>query len=61
MKENLGWLCGGQPEIDRNGVALIRPNPRAVSGDREALLVARRDHVFEILSRDGEALVGEAA
>jgi phosphatidylglycerophosphatase C len=48
--EDLGRLALLEPEIDLDGVPLIGAQSRAL--EREALLVARRDDLFELRARD---------
>ena len=59
MKQARGRLAGLEPELDRDRVALGRPDVPTLGRDREALLVVVRDHALELGSRGSAAMAFE--
>ncbi|OAG71486.1 hypothetical protein Amal_04122 [Acetobacter malorum] len=47
MPEPIGWLDGGQAEIDREGMTLRGPDAQAVRRESEAPLVVHLDHTLQ--------------
>lgn len=61
VKQDLGRLPRREPEVDVNGVSLVRTDPRAIGREGEALLVARRHDVLQLLLCQRLVLRGEPA
>ena len=59
MKKYFGRRARRELQVDGDGVALVRPDARAVGREREALLVARAHDLLEAVLVEGDAARGE--